>query len=242
MADYGIMYNNVPLQTAVPKAQVTDIIIQPIPIEWKEVARIARHGSWLVRNRMTKRTVIVKVELPLDPSVAAMTTNVRKLRMWAEASEERPLVLPDFPGKYLSCVLTGISNYSITEWYKPVELTFTAFDDPFFVSSVESTGTVGTTFSICGDVPAEPVIEHQISQTLTNPSWKLATGFTISLVGTFTSGTIRIDTQNGYVSRNGESIMRYLSPSSRFYRFPKGNHVITGPSGGKITWRERWHD
>lgn len=242
MADYGILYNNVPLQTAVPKAQVTDIVIQPIPIEWKEVARIARHGSRLVRNRNTKRNVTIKVELPLVPNVAALTTNVRKLRTWAEANEELPLILPDFPGKYLSCVLTGISSYSISDWYKPVELTFTAFNDPFFVSFSESTGSVGTTFAVRGDEPVEPIIEHQIAETLTNPAWKLADGFTLALAGTFTSGMIRIDTGNGYVSRNGESIMQYLTPSSRFCQFPKGNHLITGPSGGTITWRERWRD
>lgn len=242
MADYALQYNGVLLQSACPKAQVTDITVQPIPIEFTKTERVASNGSLLVRRRLRERTVTINIELPLDANVGMMTANARRVRNWAEAATESPLILPDYDGKYLISVLTSISNFSLTEWYKPLQLVFTAFSEPCFLSAVESTGKVGNAITVAGDEYAEITIEHKITQTLTNPTWTLAAGYVIALVGTFSSGIIKIDCQKGYVSKDGESLMAQLQPSSRFYRFPKGNHVITGPSGGTITWRERWHD
>ena len=242
MADYGILYNDVSLQAAVPLAQVTDIIVQPIPIAWTEIERVANNGSLLARKKLAKRNVWVEVELPLDPSVAAMAANARNLRVWAESDHECPLTLPDYPGKYLNSVLTQMDNFSLRDWWKPIKLTFTAFYEPHFVSALETHGQVGTAFTVQGDVPACLNITHQITNALTNPIWTLATGYIVALTGTFASGTITIDTEHGYVSKDGESLMPYLSPASRFFRFPKGNHLITGPAGGTTTWRERWRD
>lgn len=242
MADYAVNYNGTLLQQAVPGAQVTDIVVQPIPILFTKLDRVADDGNLPVRRRLNERTVQIDVELPLNPKIAQFTENVRKLRAWAESDVELPLILPDYPGKYLNSVLTAIDNISINEWFKPVKMTFTAFNEPFFQSEEESTGTVGAAFIVSGDIPARPKITHTITSPLTNPQWTLAPGYVISLSGTYTSGTIVIDTQHGYVSKDGESLMPYLNPASRFYKFKKGGYVIGGPSGGTISWRERWRD
>lgn len=242
MADYALKYNNVLLQEAVPDAQVVNVTVQPIPIVFTMLDRVADDGSLPVRRRLDKRTIQVEVELPLSPTVASYATNARKLRVWAEQQQESPLVLPDYPGKYLNSVLSAMDNFSINEWYKPLKLTFTAFNDPYFNSEEESTGAVGSAIVISGDAPATPTITHEITQALTNPQWTLAPGYVIQLAGTYTSGTITIDTKRGYVSKDGVSLMPNLNPASRFYRFPKGGYVITGPAGGTIAWRERWRD
>lgn len=242
MADYAIQYDGVQLQSACPKAQVVDIVVQPIPIERTSKARATGNGSLLVRSRLLPRTVAISVEFPLDPSIGAYAANARRLRNWAERETECGLILPDYDGKCLNCVLTNESQYSIGQWYKPVTLTFTAFNDPCFISLEETVASVGSAFTVSGDEPALVTIEHKITQTLTNPVWTLETGYIIALTGTYSSGTIIIDCEKGYVSRDGNSLMTSLLASSRFYRFPRGVHMITGPSGGKIRWKERWHD
>lgn len=243
MADYGIKYNGVLLQAAVPGAQVIDAEVQPIPIKFTKIDRAAADGNLPVRRRLDQRNITVRVELPLDPAVGAFTANNRLLRLWAESEIEAPIELPDYPGKYLNCVLTGLPKpISLAGWYNPVELVFTAFREPWFWSSTESSGNVQGAFAVQGDFPAWTVIKHRITSNLVNPQWTLAQGYVISLNGTFSSGEIQIDNQRGYVSLNGNSIMDKLNPVSRFYKFPKGAHVIQGPSGGTITWRERWCD
>lgn len=242
MSDYALKYNNMLLQEAVPGAQVVNVTVQPIPIAFTMLDRVADDGSLPVRRRLDKRQIQVEIELPFSPAVADYATNARKVRVWAESSQESPLVLPDYPGKYLNSVLTAIDNFSLNEWYKPLKLTFTAFNDPYFNSDAESTGAVGSAIVIQGDAPATPTITHQITAALTNPQWTLVPGYVIQLSGTYTSGTIVIDTKKGYVSKDDVSIMPSLSPASRFYRFPKGGYVITGPAGGQIAWRERWCD
>ena len=75
MADYAIQYDGVLLQSACPKAQVVDIVVQPIPIERTSKARATGNGSLLVRSRLLPRTVAISVEFPLDPSGADARVN-----------------------------------------------------------------------------------------------------------------------------------------------------------------------
>lgn len=242
MSDYAISYNGELLQHAVPGAQVTRVVVQPIPIIVSKLNRIAGDGAYRVRQRRGERTITVFVEQKVKAGEAEFTAFARALRLWAESEIEAPLRLPDYPDKYLNCALTQIQNYDLNEWYKPIQLVFTASDDPHFCSDQLSSGRVGTAFTVVGDAPANMVISHTVRSTLTNPQWTLASGYIVALNGTYTSGVIEIDTKRGYVTRNGNSLMGDLLPISRFYSYPRGTHIITGPSGGVISWRERWRD
>lgn len=242
VADYAVQYNGDLLTEAVPNAQVTSIVVQPIPIEYTKLDSANRNGSLLVRRKLASRRITITVELPLEPGVGEYASNARLLRKWAEAPTDRPLILPDYPGKYLSCVLTSMTPITIEQWYKPIELEFTAFSDPYFQDQEISVGSVNSKILIDGDVAVDPVIQHTIIATLTDPVWELAAGYKIILSGTFTAGTITIDTQHGYVSMNDSSLMTALDPSSRFCSLEPGVHTIKGPDGGRITWTERWVD
>ncbi|MEG2621405.1 MAG: phage tail family protein [Clostridia bacterium] len=242
MSDYVLSYNGVALQNAVPGARVLDVVVQPLPISVSKLERLMMDGSNFVRKRVMQRTITIELELPLNDAVGAYAENARKLRSWAEASEEKELEVPDYPSKKIASILTGISDISINEWYKPVKLTFTAFSEPRFVSLTESEGAVGTQFTVAGDAEVRPKITHVVSSRLSAPEWTLDSSHSIRLTGTYSSGTIVIDLEKGYVSRNGSSIMTELNQNSRFIGYLKGNHTITGPSGGAIAWRERWND
>lgn len=241
MADYAVSYNGVLLQTAIPGAQVIDIAVQPIPIIFTKLDRAAGDGSLLVRRKLPERTVKIIVELPLNGAQGQFAAYVRLLRNWADFGEELPLVLPDYSGKYLNCALTNINDISLKSWHNPVELTFTAYDEPCFLSSTESTAPVGLRFDVAGDLPVRPVITHVITTTLQNPQWALNPANVIRLYGTFESGTITIDMKKGYVSNGNNSLMQYLTTNSRFFELKTGTNVIIG-SGGTIKWRERWID
>lgn len=242
MADYGVSYNGVLLQTAIPGAQVIDVAVQPIPIMFTKLDRAAVDGSLLVRRKLLERTVKISVELPLNPALGQFAGYARLLRNWADYGVELPLTLPDYPGKYLNCALTNINDISLKSWHNPVELTFTAYDEPCFLSSTESTASVNASFTVAGDLPVRPVITHVITTALQNPSWSLNQANAISLIGTFESGTITIDMKKGYVRNGSNSLMQYLTGSSRFFELKKGANTITGPSGGTVKWRERWVD
>lgn len=242
MADYNVIFDGISMQEAVPGAQVLDVTVQPAPIEITKTDKRCGDGAYMVRKRMKPRWVKITVELPMNARTGAYAEAVRRLTVWAESEQEKPLQLGDYPFKELCCMLSSVSNVSLGSWYKPIELVFTAYQEPFFVDQFDQRAAVGEIVSVMGDRPVSPAITHIITKPLTNPVWVLSEVCHISLIGQYDSGIIEIDVQKGLVTLDGISIMHSLDLSSRFDMLPPGRHVTVGPEGGTITWRERWRN
>jgi phage-related protein len=99
---------------------------------------------------------------------------------------------------------------------------------------------VGTQFTVAGVAPLSLKITHVVSSTLTQPQWTIVNGDYIKLTGTYSSGTIVIDMEHFTVTRNGTPIAADIALTSRFQETPTGSHIVTGPAGGLVEWRERW--
>jgi phage-related protein len=232
-----VSFDGIGIGSAVQGAQVINIEIGAAGIETRTLDKVFRAGNYFRSRRNTTRPVTVTVELPLDRDTYA--DNVRRVIEWASSSEPKALMLEVYPGMELYAVLTDVSSFTQKNWWEPVTLTFTA-NDPYFQDIALTHENVGTQFTVAGDAPVSLKITHVVSSTLTQPQWTIDNGDYIKLTGTYSSGTIVIDMEHFTVTRNGTPIAADIALTSRFQETPTGSHIVTGPAGGLVEWRERW--
>lgn len=226
----------------IPRANILDIRIGAPGIETTTVPRGYKSGSDFVHRRHTTRTIEIEVELPLDRET--YPENVQLLRAWADADEPTEMILSAYRDRKIDVTCTNINDFSQKEWWMPVILTFEAWD-PYFVSRAARTAGIGSSFTIGGDAPPIMTISHELGTTgrLATPKWTLDGAKHIALSGTYTAGEVKIDCETGTLTHNSNNIASDLTLSSRMMPFAEikpGEHTITGPSGGVITWYERW--
>lgn len=222
------------LAQAVPNAKILDISIGSAAIESTTFSRVKKSGSFFVDSRNGARQIVVTIELPLERK--SRSENARKLRAWAETSEPAPMSLYCVDGE-IEVLMTDFSEYSIRNWWEPIELTFTAWN-PFFVDVEAHSAGVGTKFTLGGSGEPFVWIEHAVSSELQDPEWVIDGVKRIKVPGTFKNGTLIVDFETLMVYHEG--ISAAVTPASRFPDFRAGSHIITGPDGGVVHWKERW--
>ena len=230
-------FGGVSLDTAVSDAHIIDVEIGAAKIELSTRAKTPRNGVHFIKRRSGTRQIKITVELPMEKSTYAL--NAQSLIRWATSDEPKELTLSALPLLAITAVLESATSLKQKEWWQPITLTFLA-TDPYFYSRSNSQEDVGTSFDVEGDAPVEITITHEIATTLTKPKWTIDNGIHIQLTGTYASGTIVIDTEKFLVTRNDTPIQADIAITSRFGQLEPGEHIVTGPNGGEITWTERW--
>lgn len=226
----------------IPRANILDIRIGAPGIETTAVVRGYSAGSDFVHRRHTTRIIEIEVELPLDRDT--YPENVQLLRAWADTDEPAEMILSAYRDRKINVTCTNTNSFSQKEWWMPVILTFEAWD-PYFISRAVRSADVGSTFTINGDAPPLMTISHNLgtASKLTAPKWTLDGAKYIALAGTYTAGEVKVDCTNGTFTHNSNNIASDLTLSSRLMPFAEikpGEHTISGPSGGTVTWYERW--
>ena len=226
----------------IPRANILDIRIGAPGIETTTIARGYRSGSDFVHRRHTTRTIEIEVELPLDRET--YPENVHLLRAWADTDEPTEMILSAYRDRKIDVTCVNANEFSQKTWWMPIVLVFEAWD-PYFVSRAARTADVGSAFTINGDAPPIMTITHNLgaASALSAPRWTLDSAKHIALTGSYTAGEIKIDCTNGSVTHNSNNAAADLALSSRMLPFTEikpGEHIITGPSGGVVTWYERW--
>ena len=229
-----VFFNGYALNDVVPDSHVLDIIIGSILVEHKMRDGVASPGALFAGKRDGVRTIIIRVELPMEKSTALI--NYNKLRRWAESDMPQPMYLPDESRGYINVVLSSMTELSIGEWYQPIEMEFTAYDPYFY--GVERVATVNTPFFVAGDIDIWYQIEAALPAAITSPAWTLDGNSVIAMTGQIGAGDLMIVTERGLVLLNDDSINASLSLATRFVRLTPGNHIITSAVDSNIKWRE----
>lgn len=234
-----IMFGGYAITDIVPYANILDVRIGSPAIETSTITPGISAGSLFARNRHKTRVIEVDIELPLDKE--SYPENVRAIRAWASSREPMQLVLSAYKGRYIMASCTNLNEFSVKTWWKPVTVKFECWQ-AYFVSSQPSAAQIGQNLKIYGDAEPLAVISYALggSGRLVNPQWTFDQETFIKLSGTFTGGTFEIDINRQSVYHNGQSVMNKLTLDSRFPSILPGDHILTGPSGGIITWHERW--
>lgn len=226
----------------VPRANILDIRIGAAGIQNTTLQRGYKAGSDFIRRRHTTRIIEVEIELPLDRQT--YPENVHLIRAWADKAEPQEMILSAYRDRKIMVSCTNLNEFSQKEWWLPVILRFEAWE-PYFVSRSARTAKVGELFTVNGDVEPVVCLTHDLgsSTALSNPKWVLDGGKHVALNRTFSGGKIDINFDNGAVIYNDQSVLEDMTLTSRmspFANITPGQHVISGPTGGVITWYERW--
>lgn len=223
----------------VPYANVLDVRIGHPSIVNSSVTPGLDDGEIFGSRRHSVRVIEVDIELPLDKD--AYPENVHAVRAWANSKQPKRLIVSAYKSKYIMATCSNINDFSQKEYWKPVTLKFECWD-AFFVSIQPTMAQVGSAFTINGDAKPDMEIVYSLGNSgrLTAPQWWFDSDKQIKLNTTVVGGDVLIDLKKQSVYRGNESLMQYVTLASRFPDLEPGQHVITGPSGGTITWYERW--
>lgn len=226
----------------VPRANILDIRIGAAGIQNTALARGQKAGSDFFGRRHTTRTIEIEIELPLDRNT--YPGNVQLIRAWADSPQPREMILSAYRDRKIMVSCTNANQFSQKEWWLPVVLKFEAWD-PYFISLSPRTANIGEEFYIAGDAEPMLYISHDIENdaSITNPKWTLDHDKHVGLNREFSGGKLTINFDNGSIDYNGESVMNSLTITSRISPFAKispGRHIIDGPTGGIVSWYERW--
>ena len=234
-----ILFDGHAITDYAPYANILDIRVGAAQIETRSVQPGSSPGSLFVSRKYRSRLIEIDVELPLDK--ASYAENAHQIRLWAHTTEPKETILTSYPTRFIMGICTNINEISLRDYWKPITLQFTCLD-PYFYSRQARSEAVNTPFTIEGDDMARLYITYDLgaSQSLTSPSWIVDSGDHITLNKTVTGGVFTIDMERQNIERTGESLISDMTLSSRFPDFMPGNHLITGPSGGSVTWYERW--
>lgn len=239
-ADNAIVsFGGIDISHAVPHCRIIDIVVYAPEIA-TSAYDASSSGVRFVSNRHKARRIAITVELPLSPLTYARDVNF--LQAWAYSKEPKGLTLSCYPGKFLdACTCTSFGAFNPKTWWLPIEIEFTAWN-PYFLSLVPKTASVGDAFTITGNASPLLSIEQSIDSPLVSPKWIIDNSEFVKIVDgkTISPCELMIDFDAKVVLQNGESIMRFVSLQSRFPELFPGTHSISGPSGGIVKWYERW--
>jgi phage-related protein len=229
-----ITYDGVQLSSAVPGISIIDFEIGAMDIENALTDRNGAAGADFTERRLGTRIVQITVELPFEHDT--FFTNYGLLRTWGEKAVPKALTFSSIPGRRLMALSAAFPSLTQKTWYNPILFTMTV-PDGYFEQTTPSTANTGTQFTVQGDGPVWPTITHNVSSALTDPQWTIG-GKVVKVMGSFSSGTIIIDTARRLATHNG--IAQRVSLLTRYQQLQKGQQTIYGPAGGVITWNERW--
>lgn len=178
---YDVYFNGLGLQDIGPEVIVKDIRHKAPKLTAKTSTR-PNGGLWLTRQARESVSVAVRFELH-TASIARREELMQQVRGWAVG--EGWLTTSDKPGKRLRCVCSALPAVdSALKWTGEGEITFTAYDVPYWQSEspavvriTAETKQGGTTIAPVGDAPEAP-LEAEIT----------ASGGTLGLV------TLKTDT------------------------------------------------
>ena len=224
-----------------PYANVLDVRIGHPTIINTTITPGVSSGELFVRSRHSTRRIEVDIELPLDQET--YPENVRAIKAWAHSEQPKRMTVSAYKSRYIMAICSNINTFSLRDWWLPITLQFDCFD-AYFVSVHPNEAPIGSAFTISGDEEPIVTVTHQLgsSGSLSAPVWQFDGNQQIKLKpGTVvTGGSLEIDLAKQSVSHGDVSLMDKVTLNSRFPHLAPGNHIITGPSGGVISWHERW--
>ena len=229
-----IIFNGVALESVVP-VMIEDIRVSPIQMTATARQRPIRWGADFVRITGGTRTVAITFGLLTENRDARMS-QILRIAQWARTEQPAPLYLPNYTGKYLSCVCTALPEPSTRQWWESkLRIVFTAFD-PYFVSMTEKSCACGTEFTVLGDAPPLMQIRATISSSLTNQAF--SDGTNTMTFSSISLGNLTIDLNKQTAAINAVSLMDKYAYNSTFIPPKTGTQTITGV--GSVYWFERW--
>lgn len=230
-----INYNGVSLESIAP-VKVEDIRISPIQLNATNRPRPVSPGADFVRIHSGTRTVAIVFAL-LTQDILSRQAQLMEINKWALSDSEAPLTLPNYPNLYLNCICTATPEPSTRQWWESkLRLVFTAYDNPFWTSTIEKSVACGTQFFANGDAPPLMQIRHTLSSSMSNVTY--SDGTNSMTFSTIPAGNLVIDMNKQTAAVGTTSIMQYYSFTSRFPKSETGTHTITGT--GTVYYRERW--
>lgn len=234
-----VTFDGIPIGLVVPYANVLDIRIGAPKIETTTIVPGISSGLLFSRNRFSSRVIEVEIELPLDKE--SFPENVRAIRAWAASSEPKRLIISAYKDKYIMAICTNLNDISLKQYWKPIVVKFECME-AYFVSISPFSAQIGSPFSIQGDAEPDVLISYSLGTAgkLNSPQWQFDSDRILKLNTTVTGGNVLIDLKRQSIYRGDISLMQYVTLSSRFPALKPGQHTITGPAGGTITWHERW--
>lgn len=233
-----IIFNDVKLSNVAP-VRVVDIDVSPIMLSPVIGQRPIKFGADFVRMSGGTRNITITLALLTND------TNIRQKQMmdvigWARTDTEGKLELPGYSGFYLQCICTRLPQISIRKWWDGgMTLTFTCFDNPYWTSTNERTGTCGSLISVTGNAHDGPLmrIERTLSSAASNQTYSISGGESMTF-STIPAGDLVIDLNRQTAVVGNTNIMQYFAFNSDFLKPRNGSYTINGT--GTIKWRERY--
>lgn len=234
-----IIFNDVNIESVAP-VRVVDVTVSPITLTPVSRQRPVRFGADFVRMSGGSRTITVTL---------ALLTNDRSIRQkqlldiaaWARTDIEGHLEIPGYDGLYLSCICTKLPEISLRKWWDgSMSLVFTTFDNPYWTSENEKTGTCGSMITVLGSAPPLMRIERTLTAQASNRTFTLGNDtMTFSRIPV---GSLVVDLNRQTAEVDGTSIMQYFTYDSTFLRPQTGQITISINTNYSysIKWRERW--
>ena len=231
-----IVFDGITLESVAP-VKIDDIYVSPIALEPVAQTRAIRFGSDFVRMGGGERTVTITFAV-LDDNRITRHESLMNITRWAKSDGEYKLELPEDPTRYLKCVCTERPSPSTRQWWEnKLRLTFTCYDDPYWVSKAEKSVACGTAFTVLGDAPPLMRIERTVSgSAATNQSY--SNSVQTMTFSTIPVGDMVIDLNRQTAAVGSSSIMQYYQASGSFIIPKTGAQTITGT--GTVKYRERY--
>ena len=230
MAD--VFFHGIPLEN-VAGVKITDITVSPI--QWTVTARQRpiRAGADFVRQVGGERTITMTFVL-LNKDTEQRQESITAINAWLKTDKPEKLVLPGYPGRYLTAICTEFPAPYLREWWQELRIVWTCYD-PYWVSMTERTVACGTQFTVKGSAPPE----MWITDTLTASADRTYSDGTNSMAFSgVPAGSLVIDLEKQTAAVGTTSIMAKYSFASSFIIPKVGTSTITGT--GTVHWRERW--
>lgn len=159
------------------------------------------------------------------------------VKEWAKPWDEGPLVLPMYPGKHFDVRCTKLPEPSLRQWWESkLQIVFATFENPYLTSNDEIRANLNDALTIGGTAPPLVRIERRLSSRVVNQTY--ACNGRSMFFSQVPPGQLVIDLNRQTATVTGQSIMQYLSKTSKFLTPVNGPMTITG--NGIAIYRERW--
>lgn len=230
-----IIFNDINIESVAP-VRVVDVTVSPIALTPVTRQRPVQFGADFVRMSGGSRTITVTL---------ALLTNDRGIRQkqlldiaaWARTDTEGRLEIPGYDGLYLSCICTKLPEISLRKWWDgSMTLVFTTYDNPYWTSENEKTGTCGSMITVLGSAPPLMRITRTLTSSASNQTY--SNGSESMTFSTIPAGSLVLDLNRQTADVGSTNIMQYFTFASSFIQPKTGQYTISGT--GTIKWRERW--
>ena len=230
-----IIYNDINIESVAP-VRVVDVTVSPIALTPVTRQRPVQFGADFVRMSGGSRTITVTLAL-LTNDRAIRQKQLLDIAAWARTDTEGRLEIPGYDGLYLSCICTKLPEISLRKWWDgSMTLQFTTYDNPYWTSENEKTGTCGSLITVLGSAPPLMQITRTLSSSASNQTY--SNGSESMTFSTIPAGSLVLDLNRQTAAIGSTNIMQYFTLASSFIQPKTGQYTISGT--GTIKWRERW--